>query len=73
MKTEMTQHVAKLNWSLYVECPSCKESNDIASPSHDRDNRISQRIFSNEWDKLKGYELKCEECGHEFELGSVEY
>jgi hypothetical protein len=28
---------------------------------------------TNEWDKLAGWEVTCEGCGHEFLLGGVEY
>ena len=73
METELTQPVGTLNWSLYVDCPKCKESNDISGPEHDSEHTISRYIFTNAWEKLEGHELTCEHCGHEFELARVEY
>jgi phage terminase large subunit GpA-like protein len=64
---------ARLDWSLYVTCPKCDESNDLNSGDHDCENQIARRIFTNEWDKLKDWEVTCEHCGHEFKLAGVEY
>ena len=64
---------ALLEWSLHVDCPKCTLSNDLASLRHDVEHDIARRIFTNEWDKLAGWKVTCEGCGHEFLLGSVEY
>jgi phage FluMu protein Com len=64
---------ASLSWSLDVDCPACNESNDLASGDHDYDHEIVGRIFSNQWDSLAGWEVRCEHCGHEFEIDKVEY
>lgn len=64
---------AYLDWSLDVECPKCKEDNDLASGSHDGDHTVSRAIFSNAWADLKGHEVTCEHCGHEFKLDEVGY
>ena len=69
----MTSPTAQLEWSLYVECPNCKESNDLAGPEHDAEHYISGFIFNNKWDKLQGWEVTCEHCQHEFKLNKVEY
>lgn len=68
-----TTPVAYLNWSLYVDCPACKESNDLAHPEHDNEHETARRIFSNDWDKLKGKEVHCGACGHDFTIERVEY
>ena len=65
--------VANLEWSLHVGCPKCDESNDLASPEHDVEHEIAKHIFNNNWDALKGWEVTCEHCGHEFKLERVEY
>jgi Zn finger protein HypA/HybF involved in hydrogenase expression len=68
---EMT--TAQLEWSLMLSCPKCEEDIDLASGDYDADNCISEAIFSNRWDDLRGLEIECQECGHEFKLESVEY
>ena len=70
---EAMRPTARLDWSLYVNCPKCDESNDLARAEHDCEHDIARRIFMNEWDKLAGWEVTCEHCGHEFLLGGVEY
>ena len=64
---------AQLDWSLTVYCPKCDEDNDLASGKHDCCSDIAQAIFTNEWDKLKGWEVTCEHCGHEFKISEVIY
>lgn len=65
--------VATLEWSLYVDCPKCQESNDLADSEHDPDNEISRHIFMNDWDGLNDWEVTCKHCGHEFKIEKVEY
>lgn len=67
------QPTALLDWSLYVDCPECELSNNLASCLHDSEYDIARRIFTNEWDKLAGWEVTCEGCGHKFLLDGVEY
>lgn len=64
---------ALLNWSLNIDCPNCDTSNDLASGDHDSENSIAKKIFNNDWDKLKGFEITCEHCKHEFTIDEVEY
>jgi hypothetical protein len=66
-------NTALLDWSLYVDCPNCECNNDLARPGHDIEHDIARRIFTNEWDKLAGWEVTCEHCGHQFLLDGVEY
>lgn len=68
-----TGTTARLDWSLTVYCPSCDESNDLADSQHDPDHDIARHIFLNEWDKLDGWEVTCDHCGHEFKIEKVEY
>lgn len=65
--------IANLNWSLYVHCPKCDEANDLAEPQHDTEASIARYIFNNAWDTLRGWEVECEHCGHEFIIEKVEY
>lgn len=64
---------ARLEWSLYVNCPHCEKLNDLSDGSHDQDHEVARRIFTNAWDKLEGHEVECEHCGYEFTLEKVEY
>ena len=64
---------AQLEWSLMLTCPNCEEDIDLASGDHDAENHISYAIFNNKWDDLRGHEIECQNCGHEFKLESVEY
>jgi hypothetical protein len=70
---EARKPTALLDWGLYVDCPKCSLSNNLASGLHDVEHDIARRIFTNEWGKLAGWEVTCEGCGHEFLLGGVEY
>lgn len=65
--------IANLEWSLYVHCPKCGDSNDLAGHEHDVDHDIAHHIFTNNWDRLDGWEVTCESCGHEFTIERVEY
>ena len=71
--TRILKPTALLDWSLDVDCPKCSLSNNLASARHDTENDIARRIFTNDWDKLEGWEVKCEGCGHLFEIERVEY
>lgn len=71
--SEELKPTANLDWSLTVDCPACGESNDLAAQEHDSEYSISRHIFSNEWDKLSGWEVTCEHCAHEFTIDGVEY
>ena len=65
------ENKALLDWSLNIDCPKCGNENDISR--NDDDNIISNAIFNNKWDELKGYEAKCYMCGHDFIVDEVEY
>lgn len=68
-----TSPKARLEWALWVYCPKCSESNDLATPTHDAEYAIARYIFQNALDKLRGWEVTCEHCGHEFKISEVEY
>jgi DNA-directed RNA polymerase subunit RPC12/RpoP len=71
--TTGAEPIANLEWSLYVACPQCNESNDLSASEHDHEDNIARHIFGNDWDKLQGWEVTCEHCGHEFKIEKVEY
>lgn len=71
--TEAKRPTAMLDWSLHVDCPKCSVSNDLARWQHDQEHTIAGHIFTNAWDKLEGWEVTCEGCGHEFTIDRVEY
>ena len=71
--SEARRPTALLIWSLYVDCPNCSLSNDLANGPPDFGGDIEHHIFSNQWDKLEGWEVTCEGCGYEFLLAGVEY
>ena len=71
--SEARKPTALLDWSLYVDCPKCSLSNNLASSLHDCEYSIARHIFTNAWDKLEGWEVTCEGCEHEFTIERVEY
>ena len=71
--TDPAKPVAILNWSLHVTCPQCDKSNDLSDPEHDTEHDIARHIFTNAWDELKGWEVECQHCAHEFTIEKVEY
>lgn len=73
MTTTPQAPIAHLDWSLTVRCPKCDHANDLADGRHDTEHDIARHIFSNDWDVLKGWEVTCEHCGHEFTIEKVEY
>lgn len=72
MTTELNP-VARLHWSLYVDCPECVGPFDLAEKDADNDYQISSKIFHNKWHLLRGHEVTCPYCNHRFSLGGVEY
>lgn len=67
------KNIVRLDWSLCVECPSCKKDNDLADGNHDTENDIAIAIFNNKWGDLKGYEIICDNCDLVFKIDKVEY
>ena len=65
--------VAKINWSLDVDCPQCHACNDIAAAHRDPDNIVGQLVFAGKWNELSGLHVTCDNCFHDFHVGSVEY
>lgn len=66
----MGRMVAIINVNAWVDCPKCGESIDL---TEDDDGSFLGPLFNNEWQKLKGFEVYCEECGNEFKIDEVEY
>lgn len=64
-------NIAHLFFSLDIKCPNCHHEFDALD--QDYDNYVSTHLFNNEWDKIKGYNLTCTICKHEFEITKVEY
>lgn len=71
--TDTAKPTANLYWSLHVDCPKCGKSNDLAGGEHDVEHDIARHIFTNDWEGLRGWEVTCEHCGHEFTIERVEY
>lgn len=69
----MTTITASLSWSLDVDCPACEEIIELAESPYSDDQHIVVAIFNNKWDSLKGYEVTCKYCQHEFKIDEVEY
>ena len=65
--------IAQLKYSVLVECPLCKQEVDLIDNDNDDDGRISHPIFNNKWDELKGIDVVCGNCEHEFKLDSLIY
>lgn len=62
---------AELSWSLYIQCPACEKHYDLSE--YDDDLIFANAIFNNKWNDLKGQEVECPDCGHEFKVDSVLY
>jgi C4-type Zn-finger protein len=65
--------VGRLSWELYVDCPECDETFDAVDVDAENDYVIAKQIFSNNWDAVAGCDITCPSCGHEFQMGRVEY
>lgn len=72
-KTEKGEdmNIAYVDWSLDVECPNCKENVELSK--QDDENSIARKLFSNQWDKIVGWEATCPYCKHEFIVDKVDY
>ena len=60
---------AWLRAELLVECPTCGEDFDLFH--EDDDGQFLKPIFNNDWDALKGADVKCPSCGHLIEIEGV--
>ena len=65
--------VATLSWSLDVECPHCKQEFDLVDTDSERDYRITNKVFYNQWNKVAGMDVTCPHCKQDFELEKMEY
>lgn len=63
--------IAWLDWSLDIQCPKCEEYTDLADG--DDDGVYSSAVFNNNWDAVKGHEVTCKHCKHEFILDEIQY
>lgn len=64
-------NTARLNWTLYIDCPACDAMVDLVDQD---DNQIfATAIFNNKWGSAKGEEVFCDECNHEFKVDDIEY
>lgn len=68
-----TKPIGYLDWQLNVDCPRCQDNFDAVDVDAQNGYIIAKRVFSNQWDDVAGCELTCPNCGHEFELGGIEY
>ena len=64
---------ATLDWHLWIHCPECDETIDLADVDDGGEGTYSDPIFNNRWDDLKGETVDCPECKCEFEIAGVEY
>lgn len=71
MSEQLTRAKATLNANLWVDCPNCEEAIDLFY--NDPEGHYTTPIFSNNWDKLEGMEVECDECGHRFCIDNVEW
>ncbi len=58
----------QLAWSCDVVCPKCDTFIDLTD-----DDWITDYIFTNRWNEVRGETMECPECEHEFTLGEIEY
>lgn len=62
---------AFLEFNMYAFCPICGK--ELELDEYDDESWLANLIFTNQWDKVKGFKICCEYCNHEFELDGVEY
>jgi len=67
----VAENIASMSWHLFIYCPHCDELIDLVDL--DSDGCYSIPIFNNNWDKIKGMEETCPQCGKEFVINGVEY
>jgi len=72
-RISMIEPTGVLDWSLTIECPKCNEDLDLSSGDYNSDGCISTPIFNNKWDDLKGLEIQCACCEHDFYIKEVVY
>ena len=56
-----------------MDCPSCEKILDLADSPYADNQDIIVAVFNNNWDALKGYEVTCKFCKHEFKIDEIEY
>ena len=66
----MERPTATVDINVWVDCPKCGNSIDL---TEDDDGHFLGPLFNNEWQELKGFDVCCDECGHEFKIKEVEY
>ena len=68
---EASNNIIDFDYSMSIECPECRYQIDLIK--QDTDNCFSECIFNNRWDDVKGVEVYCNACEHEFKCDGVEY
>ncbi len=67
----MSKATARLNWNLYIDCPSCDDTIDLVD--QDDDGVYAHAIFNDSWEELTDEIAFCKACDHEFKIASVSY
>ena len=70
--TELKKGTAYLIYKVEITCPYCKNHFDLMDRNDD-DSAISQPIFNNNWDELKGDSVICDHCEEEFLIEELVY
>lgn len=58
-------------WHLYIDCPNCGETIDLAEGDYDVDSQFSKHIFNNDWDAVN-VDVECEYCAHQININEIE-
>ena len=64
-------NIATLNYAVNIECPKCNIAFDLTD-NNDNDGEITVPLFNNRWNDVKGFDVVCDNCEHEFELDGIE-
>lgn len=67
----MKETSAYLQYEIEVKCPHCEKCFDLID-THNDVSVITDAIFNNKWDGLKGFIAVCDYCDEEFKIKSVE-
>ena len=61
-----------VDYALFIDCPYCREQNNLADQVHSDEGKFTIPIFNNKWNDLKDEEVECDSCDEIFQIKSVE-
>jgi endogenous inhibitor of DNA gyrase (YacG/DUF329 family) len=62
--------IVRFSYSVIGKCEKCGKKIDLEDQNDDA--RFTKRIFSNEFECVKGLEVTCPHCGQEMKVDGIE-